>query len=183
MNMLEKQKTYIAERICYLRNERVILDIDLAVLYKVETRVLKQAVRRNRERFPEDFMFELPDNEIDMVVSQNVIPSKKYFGGARPFAFTEQGVAMLSGVLKSKQAIEVNIEIIRAFIQMRRMIQSHNELRKKLASLENKYDKRFSVVFEALKQLLVEKAKPRKQIGFKTRKDDNKNESANHGDS
>ena len=110
----------IIKWIVFLRAEKVILDVHLAELYGVETRVLKQAVRRNIERFPEDFMFELTEEEIKSVVSQNVIPHKKYLGGAVPFAFTETGVAMLSSVLKSNTAIDMNIAIVRAFIALRK---------------------------------------------------------------
>jgi hypothetical protein len=166
------RKNNILERIYFIRNEKVMLDADLALLYGVETRVLKQAVRRNIERFPDDFMFELTEEEISFLVSQNVIPSKKIFGGARPFAFTEQGVAMISGVLKSKRAIEVNITIMRAFIQLRRMSISYQKLEGKIAELENKYDKNFTIVFEALKLLIKQKNEPRKPIGYKSRKNE-----------
>lgn len=114
-NKLILHEAVIASKIITIRDEKVILDVHLAELYEVETRVLKQAVRRNRERFPADFMYELTNAEIEEVVSQNVIPSKKYFGGAVPYAFTENGVAMLSGVLNSKKAIDINIAIMRAF--------------------------------------------------------------------
>lgn len=118
----------IASNIIILRAERVILDVHLAELYGVETRVLKQAVRRNRERFPDDFMFELTGVEVEDVVSQTVIPSKKYFGGAVPFAFTDNGVAMLSSVLNSKQAIRVNITIMRTFTLIRRALFMQKDL-------------------------------------------------------
>ena len=117
-------------------------------------------------------MFQLSEDEINQVVSQIVIPSKSYFGGAKPFAFTEQGVAMLSGILKSDRAIDVNIAIMRAFIQMRRMISSYKILERKINELENKYDKNFSVVFEALKHLIRQESEPRKQNRFKTGKDE-----------
>lgn len=169
--MEEIQKSNILERIYFIRNEKVLLDADLALLYGVETRVLKQAVRRNLDRFPADFMFELINKEIDLLVSQNVIPSKKTFGGALPFAFTEQGVAMLSGVLKSKQAIAVNIAIMRAFIQLRQMVDSYRELSDKIKELEKRYDKNFAIVFEALKLLIKQESEPRKRIGYKTSKD------------
>jgi len=175
MNKLNKN--FILNRILLIKDEKVILDADLAMLYGVETRVLKQAVRRNAERFPEDFMFELTEDEIGTLVSQNVIPSKQVFGGAIPFAFTEQGVAMLSGVLKSKQAIAVNIAIMRLFIQLRRMIKSHEQLEEKIKALEKKYDKSFSVVFEALRQLIHQENKPRKPIGFNSKKNDPKDKS------
>ena len=113
-----------------------MLDVHLAELYGIETRTLKQAVRRNIERFPRDFMFELTDNEVDILVSQNVIPSRKHFGGAIPFAFTETGVAMLSSVLKSKQAVEINIAIIRAFVMLRKMLYNYKELLKKQEEID-----------------------------------------------
>jgi len=158
----------IANHIYILRGEKVILDVDLAVLYGVETRVLKQAVRRNADRFPDDFMFQLSDDEISWVVSQNVIPSKSYFGGAKPFAFTEQGIAMLSGVLNSERAVKVNIVIMRTFVQMRRLMLTYEDLESKIEKLEKKYDKSFALVFKALKQLIQKEAEPRKRIDFKS---------------
>ena len=121
----------ILSKIIVMRDEKVMLDVHLAELYGIETRALKQAVRRNLDRFPRDFMFELTDNEVDILVSQNVIPSRKHLGGAVPFAFTETGVAMLSSVLKSKQAVEINIAIIRAFVILRKMIFNYKELKRK----------------------------------------------------
>ena len=111
----------ILNKIIQIREEKVILDVHLAELYGVETRTLKQAVKRNLGRFPDDFMFELTENEIDSVVSQNVIPHRKYFGGAFPYAFTEPGVAMLSSVLKSDTAVAVNIAVIRTFVMLRKI--------------------------------------------------------------
>jgi len=146
----------IVNKIIFMRGEQVILDVHLSELYGIETRALKQAVRRNIERFPSDFMFELTDNEIDILVSQNVIPSKKYFGGAAPFAFTEIGVAMLSSVLKSKQAVENNIAIMRAFVMLRKMVSNYKELLKKQEEIERKVSKQGNqilVIFEYLKQL------------------------------
>lgn len=140
----------IENKIYEIRHQNVMLDFDLAEMYQIETRVLKQAVRRNLERFPKDFMFELTEIEIESMVSQNVIPSKQKLGGAKPFAFTEQGVAMLSSVLKSKIAIEINISIIRTFVLMRQYALSHKELSEKLSQLENKYDEKFNDVSEAL---------------------------------
>lgn len=144
-----------------------MLDFHLAALYDVETRVLNQAVQRNIERFPEDFMFQLSDNEIKNLTSQIVTSS---WGGRRrsPYAFTEQGVAMLSGVLRSEKAIKVNIAIMRAFVQMRELIGQNKELKKKLDKMENKYDQQFRVVFEAIRQLIEKKNEPRDPVGFKT---------------
>ena len=144
-----------------------MFDFDLAQMYGVETRALKQAVRRNRGNFPKDFMFILNKNEVVNMVSQNVIPSRKVLGGARPMAFTEQGASMLSSVLKSKQAIKVNISIIRAFVQMRHFLTENKDLAKKIHELEKKYDSNFELVFDAIKTLIYQKEKPRERIGFR----------------
>jgi len=137
----------------------------------VETRALKQAVRRNRDRFPGDFLFELTTAEMDGLVSQTVIPSRKKFGGAAPYAFTEQGVAMLSSVLRSPRAVEVNIAIMRTFVQLRRLMDSNRDLAHKIEVMEKKYDEQFTTVFEAIKQLVAEdearKAQPKREIGFR----------------
>ncbi|MCL6266881.1 ORF6N domain-containing protein [Flagellimonas myxillae] len=157
----------IANAIIQLRGERVILDVHLSGLYEVETRILKQQVRRNLDRFPEDFMFLLNDSEIDLVISQNVIPNKKVLGGARPMAFTEQGVAMLSSVLRSKNAIQVNIAIMRTFVHVRRLLETNKELSRKINELEDKYDEQFKLVFETIKRLVNQPNEPRTQIGYK----------------
>ncbi|GEO11264.1 hypothetical protein SAE01_37600 [Segetibacter aerophilus] len=128
---------------------------------------MKQAVRRNKDRFPVDFKFDLTPVEIDYLVSQNVIPSKGRLGGAVPFAFTEQGLSMLSSVLKSKEALHVNISIMRAFVQMRQLLDNNKELKKQLSALEDKYDEQFKVVFDAIRNLIHQKTKPRQRIGFK----------------
>lgn len=162
---LENIKSYIL----LLRQEKIMLDFHLAELYDVETRALKQAVKRNTDRFPEDFMFELSDSEIDLLVSQNVIPSKSKLGGAKPLAFTEQGVAMLSSVLRSKKAVEVNIAIMRAFVQLRRLMEENHELKQQMNVLEAKYDEQFKLIFEAIRQLLRDENIPRQAIGFKAK--------------
>jgi hypothetical protein len=170
-----KEEAVIASRIISLRDERVILDFHLAQLYDVKTGALKQAVRRNRDRFPDDFMFELSDSEIDMVVSQNVIPSKKYFGGAIPFAFTENGVAMLSSVLKSKKAIEVSIVIMRTFTLLRKLLLVHKDVISEINKIKQTIEKQnhsIQLIFEYLKQLEKHKRldsnhKHRKRIGYK----------------
>ena len=168
MNQLQIIKEEnIASHIYFLRGHNVILDFDLASLYGVETRALKQAVKRNLRRFPDDFMFALDETEIDFVLSQNVIPSKRYLGGAIPYAFTEQGVAMLSGILNSDRAIQVNISIMRAFVQLRQLISTHKDLIQKLSQIEKKYDEQFKLVFEALRQLIHKDPEPRKRIGYK----------------
>ena len=157
----------IESRILWLRKEKVLLSSNLAELYGVETRTLNQAVKRNINRFPDDFMFQLTGEEVDLLVSQNVIPHKKYFGGSLPYAFTEQGVAMLSSVLNSKRAVMVNIEIMRAFVKLRKMLASNAELARKLTSLENKYDRQFKAVFDVIRQLMAPPEAKKRPIGFK----------------
>ena len=168
MNKLQLiREENIASHIYFLRGHNIILDFDFASLYGVETRTLKQSVKRNRKRFPDDFMFALSEDEIDFVVSHSVIPSRRYLGGAVPFAFTEQGVAMLSGILNSDKAIDVNISIMRAFVQLRKLISTHKDLLEKLSQFEKKYDEQFSLVFEAIRQLIQKNSEPRKRIGYK----------------
>lgn len=158
----------VEQHILLLRSQRVMLDFHLAKLYAVETRALKQAVRRNPDRFPGDFMFELTADEVRMLVSQNVIPSLGKLGGAIPMAFTEQGVAMLSGVLRSDRAVRVNIAVMRAFVRLRQMLASHTELAHKLEEMELKYDGNFRLVFDALRQLMDPPAVPARELGFHT---------------
>lgn len=154
----------IAARIFEIRNKKVMLDKDLAKLYEVETRVLNQAVKRNITRFPEDFMFILTRKEV-MRISQFVI-SLKF--SKTVYAFTEQGVAMLSSVLNSERAIQVNIQIMRAFTQLRRMLLTNHNLRRKIEEMEKKYDKQFAIVFQAIKQLLEPPlVKEKRIIGFR----------------
>lgn len=156
------------EALIYLiRGEKVMLDQDLALLYDVETKVLIQAVIRNRKRFPKDFLFQLSNQEFSSLRSQ--IVTSKGRGGRRtaPYAFTEHGVAMLSSVLRSQQAIEINIQIIRTFVRLRKMITSHPGLEEKLKQLEKKYDSQFKIVFDAIRGLMRETPVPAKrQIGF-----------------
>ena len=183
--------TRIERRILFLRGQKVMLDFDLAELYGVETRTLNQAVKRNRERFPEDFMFQLTWKEVDELVRSQIvildgktrtIPSKikrnprsqtvilesgknlKF----RPYAFTEQGIGMLSGVLNSPRAVQVHVAIIRTFVQLRQILASHSDLARKLATLEGKYDRQFRVVFDAIRALMSEKKSPKREIGFHT---------------
>jgi hypothetical protein len=158
----------VERRIYLIRGEKVMLDFDLAELYHVETRVLKQSVRRNPDRFPSDFMFVLTDKEIATLVSQNVIPTRSKLGGARPMAFTEQGVAMLSSVLRSPRAVQVNIAIMRTFVRLREMLLSNAELARKLNQLEKKYDAQFRIVFDAIRELMVPPQPPKRRIGFHT---------------
>lgn len=151
-----------------------MLDKDLAALYGVKPIALRQQVKRNWERFPEDFMFKLTDEEVKVMVSQNVIPSVQSLGGYLPYAFTEQGVAMLSSVLRSKRAVMVNIQIMRAFVNLKRMALTYTELKQKIEAMEKKYDKQFAIVFQAIKQLLEPPPhKEKKIIGFRIH-DDNK---------
>lgn len=157
----------ITGKIYLIGGRKIILDRDLAELYRVETRTLKQAVRRNIKRFPDDFMFELSKEEDGLLRSQTVIlKGRGQHAKYRSFAFTEQGVAMLSSVLKSERAIEVNIAIMRAFVQMRQMLSSQAELKQKLEVMESKYDEQFRIVFDAIRQLLVKNEKPKRKIGF-----------------
>jgi len=160
----------IERRILLLRGHKVMLDADLAELYDVETRALVQALKRNLERFPEDFMFQLTaaENErLQILRSQSVISNAGH-GGRRyaPYAFTEQGVAMLSSVLRSPRAIAVNIEIMRAFVRLREALTSHKDLARKFAALEAKYDAQFKTVFEAIRQLMIPSTTKRRGIGF-----------------
>ena len=157
----------IEKRILLIRGHKVMLSVHLAELYGVETRVLNQAVKRNSQRFPDDFMFQLSEAEAKQLVSQNVIPHRKFFGGSLPYAFTEQGVAMLSSVLKSKRAVQVNIEIMRAFVRLREILSTHKDLARKLEELEKKYDEQFAVVFRAIRELMAPpEPPPKRRIGF-----------------
>lgn len=157
----------IVQRILMIRNEKVMIDFHLAELYHVETRVLKQAVRRNPDRFPSDFMFTMNKSEIQALVSQNVIPSRSFLGGAKPLAFTEAGVAMLSSILNSRQAIKVNIEIIRTFIELRKMAQNHQAILRKLAKMERRYEGRFREIFTVLRHLISPSTGTMRRIGFR----------------
>jgi len=164
----------ILNKIFLLREEKVMLDFQLAEFYNIENRALKQAVRRNLDLFPDDFMFILSEIEIEIMVSQNVIPSKQSLGGANPFAFTETGVAMLSSILKSKKAREINISIMRAFVALRKMVLSNTELRLEVEKIKKKVDnqdKNIEVIFRYFDELLEQKEKPRKEIGYKISKE------------
>ena len=157
----------IAAKILLIRGKRVMLDKDLAKLYEVDTSQLTRQVRRNIDRFPEDFMFQLTKEEVQNLMCQIGTSS---WGGVRklPYAFTEQGVAMLSGVLRSKRAIQVNIQIMRAFIQLKRILLTNAGLRRKIEEMERKYDKQFAIVFQAIKELIEPPpAKDKRVIGFR----------------
>jgi hypothetical protein len=157
----------IERSILLLRGHKVLLDADLAALYGVTTKRLKEQVRRNRSRFPEDFMFELTSEEVASLRSQ-FATSNKGRGGRRyaPYAFTEQGIAMLSTVLNSERAIQVNIEIMRAFVRLRQIMASNAQLARKLTELEKKYDAQFKVVFDAIRQLMTPPQPRKRKIGF-----------------
>jgi len=155
--------------IFFIRGQKVMLSPHLAELYEIEPRVLVQAVKRNTGRFPEDFMFQLTDEEFQNLKSQIVISS---WGGSRranPYAFTEQGVAMLSSVLRSKRAVQVNIQIMRTFVQLRQMLAVHKDLERKLTALEKKYDEQFKVVFDAIRALMTPPEKPQRKIRFEVK--------------
>lgn len=159
----------VRSKIYLIRGQKVLLDSDLASLYEVETRILTRAVKRNIERFPDDFMFQLTDQELRVLRSQIGISSTAH-GGRRyhPYAFTEQGVAMLSSVLRSSKAAKVNVEIMRTFVQLRGILLEHQELKLQLANLERRYDKQFKTVFDAIKEIMDNKLPEKKrQIGFR----------------
>jgi hypothetical protein len=157
----------IERGILLIRDQKVMLDRYLAGLYGVETRVLNQAVRRNIKRFPEDFMFALTRTEILRISQIVTSPEIKY--SKRVHAFTEQGVAMLSSVLHSERAIQVNVEIMRAFVRLRQMLSAHKDLERKLHALEMKYDKQFKIVFDAIRALMAPTQKPKRKIGFEVK--------------
>lgn len=182
----------IEQKIFLLRGEKVMLDSDLAELYGVETKALNQAVQRNLDRFPEDFMFRLSPDEAQLILRSQIVTSSGKnsekpsnnrvnlksqtvtsslgYGGRRylPYAFTEQGVSMLSGVLTSPRAIQTNLAIMRTFVQLRQMLASNADLSRKLATLEGKYDQQFRVVFDAIRALMREKKSAKREIGFHT---------------
>ncbi len=162
----------IERAILLVRGHKVILDRDLAELYDVETRALIQAVKRNAARFPADFMFQLSESELENWRSQFVIsnPAARMGVRRRPYAFTEQGIAMLSSVLHSERAVHVNIEIMRAFVRLRRLLADHSELARKLAELEEKYDAQFRVVFDAIRKLMAPSPSDVPRMGFHVRR-------------
>ena len=163
----------IEQKIHFLRGQKVILSSDLAVLYSVPVKVLVQAVKRNRMRFPKDFLFQLDSEEVKNLKSQFVTSSWGGARRARPYAFTEQGVAMLSSVLRSDRAVQVNIAIMRAFVQLRSMLATHEELRRKIEEMERKYDARFHAVFATIKRMLETPIPPRRAMGFHSAPDPN----------
>ena len=158
----------IETKIYYIRNQKVMLDSDLAELYNIETKVFNQSVKRNINRFPDEFMFQLTDDEWEILRSQ-FVTSNKNKGGRRynPRVFTEYGIVMLSSVLSSERAIQVNIQVVKTFVKLNKMLSSNEELRLKIQELELKYDKQFAVVFNALKQLISTPINDTNQIGFR----------------
>lgn len=166
----------IIERKIYLiRGHKVMLDKDLAELYGVKPIRLREQVKRNLRRFPDDFMFQLNEQEIEIMVSQNAIPSRKHLGGYQPYVFTEQGVAMLATVLNSETAIQANIAIMRAFVKLREILSTHKELSYKLAQLEKKmekHDDEIKVIFNAIRQLMAPQPETKKKIGFRREKEE-----------
>lgn len=167
--------TLVERRIHLIRNHNVMLDRDLAELYQVKTIALRQQVKRNRLRFPADFMFQLTAKEAGILVSQSVIPSLRSLGGSLPYVFTQEGVAMLSAVLNSPRAVQVNIAIMRAFVQLRRIAATHKQMAEKIQALEKKFGKHdgeIAAIFNAIRALLEPESnkppiKPKNRIGFK----------------
>ncbi|MBI4683824.1 MAG: ORF6N domain-containing protein [Nitrospirae bacterium] len=159
----------IEKKIYLIRGQKVMLSSNLAELYGVEPKVLIQAVKRNLERFPADFMFQLSNQEFVNLKSQIVTSSWGGIRRANPYAFTEQGIAMLSSVLRSKRAIEVNIHIMRAFVKLRELMATRKDLARKLADMEKKYDAQFKVVFDAIRQLVTPPEPKKRKIGFEVR--------------
>ncbi len=167
MNDLIPQEV-VEKRIYLIRHQKVMIDRDLAELYGVETKILNRAVKRNIDRFPEDFMFQLSKEEYDQLLRCQIGTLKR--GQHRkylPYVFTENGVAMLSSVLNSKRAIHVNIQIMRTFTKLRKLMATHKDLKRKIEQMEKKYDEQFHVVFEAIKQLLESPKKNKRKIGFR----------------
>ena len=164
---IQKGVEALAGLVRWVRGERVMLDADLARLYGVETRALNRAVRRNAKRFPEDFMFLIGNEELVNLKCQIGTSSLGWGGRRKPvMAFTEQGVAMLSSVLRSDRAADVNIAIMRTFVQLRRLMDSNRELARKISEMEKRYDEQFGTVFQAIQQLIAEEEEPKRKIGF-----------------
>jgi hypothetical protein len=160
----------LLSKIYLIRNEKVMLDRDLAALYGVKGIRLREQVKRNLNKFPKHFMFQLTKQEVEIMVSQNAIPSKQHLGGTLPYAFTEHGVLMLANVLKSERAVQVSIKIIELFVKLRQMLVTHTELKLEIEKIKKKldnHDKNIEVVFKYLDELLEKKEKPRNKIGYK----------------
>lgn len=163
-SLKEVPQEFIISKIYTIRARRVMLDKDLAELYGVKAIRLREQVKRNKNRFPADFMLQLTESEVDFMVSQNAIPSRKYLGGYLPYVFTEHGAIMLAAVLNSKRAVEVSISVVRAFIKMRQMLMEYKELKKKIEKIEGKYDYQFKIVFDAIKKLLEPPRPPQSPV-------------------
>jgi phage regulator Rha-like protein len=160
----------VMNKIHYIRNHKVMLDKDLAELFRVNPRRLREQVKRNIQRFPENFMFQLSENELDAMVSQNASPPRQYFGGSLPYAFTEYGVLMLANVLKSERAVAVSLRLIEIFVKMREMLSANKDILNKLEQLEKKvtsHDEDIQMIFSALKQLLEPLPRKRQRIGLR----------------
>jgi phage regulator Rha-like protein len=164
----------IEKAILFIRGEKVMLDTDLAELYGVETKRLNEQVRRNPGRFPPDFMFQLTIEEAESLRSQFATLKRGEHRKYLPYAFTEHGALMLANVLNSERAAQTSVQVVRAFIKLRQMLASNAELARKLAALEQKYDAQFKVVFDAIRQLMSPPAKPKREIGFHVKYDDDK---------
>jgi phage regulator Rha-like protein len=161
----------IISKIHQLRSTSIMLDRDLAILFDVKTFRLREQVKRNKMRFPENFMFQLTENEVDVMVSQNAIPSKQYLGGHLPFVFTEHGVLQLSNVLKSERANQISIKIIELFVKMREMLLTHKDILLQLEEMRKSIknnDERVDMIYNYLVQFINEQKKPRNEIGFKS---------------
>jgi hypothetical protein len=159
----------IENQIYLIRGQKVMLDRDLAELYGVKPIRLREQVKRNRNRFPDDFMFQLTEDEVKFMVSQNAIPSRKHLGGFLPYAFTEHGTLMLSSILNSARAVEIGIFVVRAFVKLRQILSSHKDLAQKLNELEKriqKHDVEIYSIFKAIRKLMAEPEKPKRRIGF-----------------
>ena len=170
--LIDKGAEALAGLVRWVRGERVMLDADLARLYGVETGDLNRAVKRNSNRFPADFMFVLHKQEVANLICQFGISSSSWGGRRKPImAFTEQGVAMLSSVLRSDRAADVNIAIMRTFVQLRRLMDSNRELARKIAEMEKRYDEQFRTVFQAIQELIAEESEPKRKIGFGNKED------------
>jgi len=157
----------VERRILSIRGQRVLLDADLAALYGVSTRVLNQAVKRNRDRFPEDFMFQLTETEKAEVITACDHLRPLRFSPSLPYAFTEHGAIMLASVLSTPTAVQASVHVVRAFVRLREVLGTHKELARKLDELEKKYDTQFKAVFDAIRQLMTPPAKERRSIGFR----------------
>lgn len=160
----------LVNKIYFLRNEKVMLDKDLALLYGVKAIRLREQVKRNLLKFPKNFMFQLTEKEVEIMVSQNAIPSKGHLGGTLPYAFTEHGVLMLANVLKSERAVQVSIKLIELFVKLREMLVTHTELKLEIEKIKKKidnHDKNIEIVFRYFDELLKNKEKPRKKIGYR----------------